>query len=108
MSTSAADDEMSCSSCASDSEAVAAQVSSEVETADTVPGEDSPSSMSVVTSPPSPPPPITPRAYQLEMLEESLKQNIIVAVRRVADCEGDNADMLVERWTQGAARHRCK
>jgi hypothetical protein len=48
----------------------------------------------------------TPRAYQLEMLEESLRRNIIVAV----SCLVQNVymyylDLTRSRWTLAAAKH---
>jgi hypothetical protein len=47
----------------------------------------------------------TPRAYQLEMLEESLRHNIIVVVSVVRH-EYDVAalDLTCNRWTRAAAR----
>jgi hypothetical protein len=54
---------------------------------DTIPSSNSDDGVSRDTSPDQEPPRIvtmTARAYQLEMLEESLKQNIIVAVRRAS------------------------
>jgi hypothetical protein len=52
---------------------------------------------------------MTARAYQLEMLEESLKQNIIVAVDSTTPKTQSTppADVPI-RWTQGVARLRCK
>jgi hypothetical protein len=49
------------------------------------------------------------RAYQLEMLEQSLKRNIIVAVSG-EETLGDSDSVLLtnSRWILGAARHKCK
>ncbi len=47
----------------------------------------------------------TPRAYQLEMLEESLRRNIIVAVRRLLrDVDSFYLSLTCSRWTPAAAR----
>ncbi len=51
------------------------------------------------------------RSYQLEMLEESLKRNIIVAVRVVlaespSQMASDSAEM--DRWKQDLGKHSCK
>ena len=52
---------------------------------------------------------MTARAYQLEMLEESLKQNIIVAVCFTTPrLRLDNPADDPIRWTRGVARLRCK
>jgi hypothetical protein len=50
--------------------------------------------------------PVRARAYQLEMLEESLKRNIIVAVSSRPFCRSSNTD-LVYRWIQDLAKHMC-
>ena len=49
-------------------------------------------------------PVIKPRPYQLEMVEESLKRNIIVAVWALTYVE-DEADSL--RWTQVPEKLKC-
>lgn len=46
---------------------------------------------------------ISPRAYQLEMLEESLKQNVIVAVSYSPAVSQSKANKQT-RWTLGVAR----
>lgn len=48
------------------------------------------------------------RAYQLEMLDKSLKQNVIVAVRQPPSCAVDIFTDDVYRWTLEVARPRCK
>ena len=50
-----------------------------------------------------------PRAYQLEMLEESLRRNVIVAVRwSLNRSQGSLGKVLTStRWTQGQARRIC-
>lgn len=50
-----------------------------------------------------------PRAYQLELFEESMKRNVIVTVR----IEGARSGLItisniVSRWIQGVVRHKCK
>jgi hypothetical protein len=52
---------------------------------------------------------IRSRAYQIEMFEESLKQNIIVAVCRIC-CMSNSLikSLMGRRWTQAVARRRCK
>jgi hypothetical protein len=49
------------------------------------------------------------RAYQLEMLEESLKRNVIVAVCSTLWSFAITLidDTLLSRWTLGAAKHMC-
>ena len=50
---------------------------------------------------------LTPRTYQLEMLEQSLKQNIIVAVRTIArDLEPNSlADDNLDGYGLGENKH---
>lgn len=51
--------------------------------------------------------PLTPRGYQLEMLEASMKQNIIVAVCPTAPQLNCGADLQEFRWIQGVGRLIC-
>jgi hypothetical protein len=50
------------------------------------------------------------RAYQLEMLDRSLKQNVIVVVRLQPAQRWLEAPLLTEqpRWTLEAAKLKCK
>ena len=47
------------------------------------------------------------RSYQLEMLEQSLKGNVIVAVRLSVNDSSHKADIEC-RWILGRARLRCR
>ena len=51
---------------------------------------------------------VKPRAYQLEMLEESLKRNVIVAVCFSHSLLRRSTDNPQTRWTLVAAKHMCK
>ncbi len=48
------------------------------------------------------------RAYQIEMFEKSLKQNIIVAVRQVRPIFAVRSLNTHHRWIREVARPRCK
>ncbi len=50
-----------------------------------------------------------PRAYQLELFEESMKRNIIVTVRieNAGSISIEFSD-VVPRWIQAVVRHKCK
>ena len=53
---------------------------------------------------------LKPRAYQLEMLEESLRQNVIVAVRPRKLGVFEKSSLLIFgacRWKLAVGRHRC-
>lgn len=51
---------------------------------------------------------LKPRAYQEEMLAESLRQNIIIAVRYLRwTLHIQGLLMWYYRWIQGAGRRRC-
>jgi hypothetical protein len=47
------------------------------------------------------------RGYQLEMLDQSLKGNVIVAVRRSQN-DGSRKAHTKRRWIPGAVRLRCR
>lgn len=54
---------------------------------------------------------MTARAYQIEMLEESLRQNIICCVRFALSLTGSRAfanGVDIHRWTLEVARLKCK
>ena len=51
---------------------------------------------------------LEPRAYQLEMLRDSMQRNIIVAVSWSLRTVMRSADMILSRWTQAPARPKCK
>lgn len=48
-----------------------------------------------------------PREYQLEMLEASLRENIIVAVRSLYLAVLTTILTSASRWEQAVVRHRC-
>jgi hypothetical protein len=49
---------------------------------------------------------IHPRAYQLEMLEESLKRNIIVAVSKAMRLR--RCILTINRWALEVGRLKCR
>jgi hypothetical protein len=50
---------------------------------------------------------ISPRAYQREMLEQSLKRNVIVAVSTFEHRLFETYRLTAFRWTQAAERPKC-